>query len=491
MNDLYGSTSTTAAVPIEKVPTGVPGLDEVLCGGLPKACPSLIFGGPGTGKTLLGFSFVMACCARGEAAVFASFDQGADEVRRHARTLGFDLEAQEEAGLSVVIGEPLPPDADIDPERTMSKMYDTIAAACERIEARHIVLNGLDLFTELLECPSKQRAELRFIRRWAIERRMTVLATAKNEFDQRSPGSFNDFLNFGVDCSIRLFQAFQGHARVRKLEVIKYRGSAFRPGQHALHLGEQGLALAPLPEIAANEMPEPPSFVSGNDAFDAILGGGLLRASSNVFVGSTGSGKSVFLSMISDAAFRRGERVLRLNLETPTEYKRGIAGGAGVIGGEEIRDLYKLMTVLPESVDAEELLFDVLGIMQQFKPDLLVLDSLSACRRFGDEQTAQAFLMRLIGEAKKCGITMIFSHLAAPGDVNFVLNGKNLTPMFAIIVRLDIVQTGGGFERQLVVVKRGGADHSRRIHAFEIRDDGIELVAPRQPEPQARWRVST
>ena len=466
--------------PLEKIATGVPGLDEVLHGGLPRGCPSLVFGGPGTGKTLLGFAFVKsAACTVGEPVVFASFEQSADEVRRHARSIGLKLESWEEHGAVVVMGRALAPVDGLTAEQEMGQLYDEIAAACDRIDARHIVLDGLDLYTALLDDPAKERAELVFIRRWATERGMTVLATAKSSPQGQSPQNFEDFLNFGVDCSIRVFSTYDGYAFARKLEVIKYRGSGFWAGQHALHLGPQGFSLSPLPRVQLVEKGEPDHFSTGNDYFDRVLGGGLLRGSTNMFAGPTGSGKSVFVDMVVHAALRRGERVLRLGFESPTVVDSPIASGASrsfAANGADA-DLYRLMAVLPESVNAEDLLFELLETMRDFKPDILVVDSASACRRMGSEETAHSFLVRLIGRARLAGITRILTHLVAPGHADLTIAGNNLNPQVAAIVRLDLLFQWPRLKRQLLVIKSRGSNHSRDVHSFSIGPHGLEIPA--------------
>lgn len=470
---------------LDKVSTGVAGLDEVLHGGFPRGRPNLVFGGPGTGKTLLAFNFLKKCYARGEPAVFASFEQRQESIRSNARTIGFDLEACEASGIVAVTGSPMLPQWNENPEALMGKIYDTIAHECDRVKARHLILDGLDAYTRLLDNANHERLEVCHIRRWVVERSLTTLITAACSDNGYYGDYINNLINYNVDCSIHLFRKYEGETPVRQLEVIKYRGSEFRSGRHAVHLGPSGFILAPMPMAEVRPAPELARLPTGNRVFDCILYGGLLRGSVVMFAGPSGSGKTTFTAMVAATAAQRGERVLWLHLATSTGVLFAGTRSAGFDLQTSVENgANKMIAALPESVDAEKLSLDIEGMMQSFQPSLFVIDSVSACRRFGSEALAFQFLTRIFAEATRRSITVVVTYeekTERAGNVvlDVKLNGNSLTPLVDTVIQLDLSLESHCLHRHLTVIKSTASDHSRRRHSFWIHDAGIEILARR------------
>jgi len=151
-----GPSADTAGIP--KTPTGIHGLDEVLRGGLPTGALTLLNGGPGTGKTLLGLEFLYRGALEGQPGVVLSFEERSDILRRNARTLGWDLAALEEQGKLAIL------DGRIDPQAVLSGAFDLHAMlailqrTAESIGATRLLLDGPDAFLRLLDSPAKEGA---------------------------------------------------------------------------------------------------------------------------------------------------------------------------------------------------------------------------------------------------------------------------------------------------------------------------------------------
>src|SRR5437764_10913952 len=88
-----GNGSRPATRPLAKAPTGIPGLDEITNGGLPRGRPTLVCGGAGCGKTLLAMEFLVRGATEfDEPGVFLAFEETGEELTRNVRSLGFDLD---------------------------------------------------------------------------------------------------------------------------------------------------------------------------------------------------------------------------------------------------------------------------------------------------------------------------------------------------------------------------------------------------------------
>lgn len=472
---------------IEKVSTGSAGLDQVLGGGLPKGRPTALIGASGTGKTVLIYSFICGCLARDEPVVIATFEERPQDFRRHARAFGIHLEDLESRDLLAIVDATLPLDGEDSEGFDVEKVFANTSAACERLNAQHLIVEGFDVFTGALDNPILERQEYYDLRTWSLTRGVTALYTVKSDrHGNILPPGYSEFVTFWSDCHLYLDSVFAGHASVRRLEVQKYRGSDFRSGRHLFHIGRRGFMLAPLAAVDLPAGMTDREFSAGSEALDRILGGGILEGSINVITGSDGAGRTVFLSMISLAALARGERVLRLNLETATRTLFRSMRRAGLdLETPERNGLSETIAVLPDSVSSEELLFKVIDRMEAFKPSLLVFESLSAASRLGDADLAMSFIVRLIGAARSRGVTVVCSnsrpHHASRG---LHMDVPSSSALFDTIVDIHSDYLNGSMVRSLAVVKALGADHSRRVHRFEIDASGLHIQDGTESAPR-------
>jgi len=99
---------------IQKVPTGIVGLDEVLRGGLPAGRMTLFSGGAGSGKSLMGLQSLLHSAGAGEPGILVLFEERAASVRQNARSLGWDLATLERKNFLFLM------DARVNPELVIS-----------------------------------------------------------------------------------------------------------------------------------------------------------------------------------------------------------------------------------------------------------------------------------------------------------------------------------------------------------------------------------
>lgn len=492
MADGDAGNDLTRTHPIEKVSTGVSGLDDVLGGGLPRGRPAVIAGAAGTGKTLLIYSYLRACHLRGESAVLVTFEEAPDDLRRHARTLGLDLSAMEDVDLLALIDATLPQGSDTQTRLDMERVFKDIAAACKRLDAQHFIVEGFDVFTLTLENPILERQEYYDLRLWSLGQGLTTLISAKASRDgDLIPERYGEFLTFWVDVVLYLDLQVAAHAAIRRLEIRKYRGSGFRPGRHMFSLSERGFRLAP---VSALDLPcrlADERLSSGSSYLDAVLGGGLLPATITVLTGPSGAGKTTLGAMIGVAAIAREERVLQLHMETSANALFRFMKLTGFdLKAAEKAGWSKTVAVLPEAVDAEELLFDMIDLMRTFSPTLLIIESLSAAKRLGSWEVAMVFLVRLIYAARNENITILCTYHRPRGDLGSAdADWASLTPMVDTIIDCGIGYRDGRMIRSLSVPKSSGSAHSRKVHGFEIDANGVHFLTE-EADPGEEPRAS-
>ena len=465
-----------AARPIPKIPTQIAGLDEVLEGGLPQGRTTLVSGGPGSGKTVLGLEFLCRAANDGTPGVFITFEERAEAIRKNALSMGFDLAALEKAGKVAIVearlmgGEIHSGDFDI------NGLLAIIDGHAKRIGAKQVVMDALDVLMRVFDDPQRERNELYRLHDWLVDRKFTSILTVKVQQDGALAHRY-EFLDFMADCVIRLDHRVLVQVATRRLRVIKCRGSAFGTNEYPYVIGRSGIILFPLThtELTHRALGEKVSF--GLAGLDAMLNGGIRRASCILIGGPSGTGKTTLACSFVRAATRRQEKVLYLHFE---ESQEGLVGGmlsAGIDLRPAIKSQHlKVQTGFPEAMGADNHLLRALEAIDEFKPDHLVLDAISACTRMGSTQAAFDYLMRLVGVLKDRGITVILTNQTSPipGTCE-ELSGIGFSSIVDTVIQLRFVDTGVEIARQILIVKSRGSGHSNCREPYYITDHGIEF----------------
>lgn len=131
---------------------------------------------------------------------------------------------------------------------------------------------------------------------------------------------------------------------------------------------------------------------------------------------------------------------------------------------------------LPEAMGIEEHLFQALKALDEFQPQHVVVDAISACKRMGSELGAFEYLMRLLNACKERGITCIYLNQATGLDIVAEISGIGISSIIDTVVLLRHLPIDGTMKRQLIVMKSRGSKHSEEFHEFRITDRGIDLV---------------
>ena len=473
---------------IQKVQTQIPGLDEVLGGGLPRGQTTLVSGGPGSGKTLLGLGFLCHGAMANDPGVFVTFEERAAAIRKNAMSVGCDLAGLEKAGKVAIVearlggGEILSGDYDI------QGLLAIVGGHARRIKAKLVVMDGLDVLLRVFGDLKRERNELYRLHDWLIDRRLTNVLTVKAR-DEVDGASQYDFLDFMADCVIRLDHRVVGQVATRRLRVIKYRGSGFGTNEHPYVINERGIVLIPLTKAELAHRPLGTKMSTGLAGLNAMLNGGYRRASCILVAGASGTGKTTLASTFTQAACRRGERVLYLNFE---ESKEALVTGM-LSPGIDLRPALKarrlmVQTGLPEAMGSDSHLVRAIEAIETFKPDHLVLDAISACQRMGSQHAAFDYLIRLVNVVKEQGVTCLLTNqIGGVIGSDEELSGIGFSSVVDSVIQLRFVESDQEVGREILVVKSRGSAHSNRRWPYLITDRGIAFHnAPQGPPVRAK-----
>ncbi|MFO8113277.1 MAG: ATPase, T2SS/T4P/T4SS family [Desulfosalsimonadaceae bacterium] len=219
---------------------------------------------------------------------------------------------------------------------------------------------------------------------------------------------------------------------------------------------------------------------SGSPEIDEVLGGGYRRASSILVTGGAGTGKTTLLSTFVEAACRRGEKVLFVNFEESAEAMMSAMSSINIDLDSFFRDgTLQMITAMPESMGAEEHFFRVFQAIDQFVPDHVLVDAVSATLRISTPQAAFEYMMRLVNICKERSITTLMSNQWGGSAINIEQSSNlGISSLVDALLLLRYVPKGAEIGRLLVVVKSRGMAHSNQYHEFKITDQGIVLQGP-------------
>ena len=302
-------------VKLAKCPTGIHGLDVITGGGLPRGRPTLVCGGAGSGKTLIGMEFLIRGIQQhGENGAFMSFEERATDLAENVASLGYDLTALT-ADKKLVIDQVQIDRGEImeTGEYDLDGLFIRLAAAIDAVGAKRVVLDTIETLFAALTNTHIIRSELRRLFGWLKEKGVTAIITGERGDGTLTRHGLEEYVS---DCVISLDQRVIDQIATRRLRVVKYRGSAHGTNEYPFLIDEQGITVLPITAIDLNYPASRDVVSTGIPKLDSMLGGeGYFRGGSLLVSGTAGTGKSSIAAHFADAACRRGEQCIYFAFE--------------------------------------------------------------------------------------------------------------------------------------------------------------------------------
>ena len=468
------SLSEAPAGPLlPKAPTGIQGLDEITRGGLPKGRSTLVTGGTGCGKTMLGLQFLVAGArAYGEPGVLVTFEESAEKVTANVASLGFDLDGLQRDGLLAIIafqaGAPEVVEAG---EFDFEPLFLLLDDAIRRIGARRVVLDTIESLFGAFKAQAIVRDELARLFRWLEDREVTAIVTGE-------PGDNDALTRHGIeeyvsDCVIALDHRSQNEVSTRRLRVVKYRGSAHETNQYPFLISARGLTVLPVTAVTLDYGAPEERISTGVPRLDYMLAGGLFRGSAVLVSGSAGTGKTTLGAHLIDAACARGERALLImHEESAAEVIRNMRSVGLDLRRWAEAGLLRIWAVRPTQFGLENHLAIVSGLLAEHDPAVAVVDGIASLLGVPTRGEVISMLARQFNLFKVRGITTMATILTE-GDAETAVGVSSQADTW-LLLRND--ESNGERNRLLFVLKSRGSANSNQVREFVLTDHGVELV---------------
>jgi len=460
---------------LPKSPTGIQGFDEITGGGLPKGRPTLVCGGAGCGKTLFGIEFLVRGVTQfNEPGVLMSFEETSEELAVNVASLGFDLEdlvRNKKIALDHVHIERS--EIEETGEYDLEGLFIRLGYAIDKIGAKRVVLDTIESLFAGLPNQLILRAELRRLFHWLKAKGVTAVITGERGDETLTRQGLEEYVS---DCVIMLDHRVTEQTSTRRLRIVKYRGSLHGTNEYPFLIDENGFSVLPVTSLGLKHIVSNERISSGITELDDMLEGkGYFRGSTVLISGTAGVGKTSIAAHFAEAACKRGERVLYFSFEeSPNQLMRNMLSIGIKLEPWVRKGLLQFQAIRPTLYGLEMHLAVTHKLVNQFKPDVVILDPINTFVVGDEAYEIKTMLMRIVDFLKAKQITALFTSLTL-AENNKESSDVGISSLIDTWLLLRDIELNGERNRGMYVLKSRGMANSNQIREFILTSHGVEL----------------
>ena len=457
---------------LPKAPTGITGLDQITKGGLPLGRVTLVAGSAGSGKTLLGLEFLVSGARElGEPGVLMTFEESEEKVALNVRSLGFDLDELRLNGLLDVLSFQVDPtEIFATGEFDFAPVFAILDDAIRRVGAKRVVLDTMEVLFGAFGDDSTVRSEISRLARWLEARGVTTIVTGERGDHGITRHAIEEYV---TDCVIVLDHRVHEEISIRRLRVVKYRGSAHGTNEYPFLISASGFVVLPITSIALDYEASEERVPTGIDRLDHMLGGGLFRGSSVMVSGSAGTGKTFISAHLVNAACNRGEQALLVLFEeSPDQVLRNMRSIGLDLRPHVKAGLLRIWAARATALGPETHLAMLAKLIEDQPPAVAVLDGIAGLASGVLTPEALSVVARQLDLLRSRSITSLVTALS-PGDESSTVSVSSMVDTWLLLRNLE---ADGERNRLLFVLKSRGTAHSNQVREFVLTSNGVELV---------------
>jgi circadian clock protein KaiC len=460
---------------IQNMPTGVPGLDAVLGGGLPEYSLNLIAGGPGSGKTTLAQQIAFAAGTPEHPVLYFTMlgEPTFKLLRYQSQFRFFDSKRVGSAIQYVNLSDEVM-------KQDLPLLLNRIQQEIEKVRPRLIVVDSFRTVLAGSPEPGEDHMSIdRFVQKLALQlTSWEVTAFLLGEYgtdEQRYP------VFTVADGVFWLSQATDRNSVVRKLQILKMRGRAHMPGLHTFRITDAGMQIFPrIPEQHRSRVEQSTKrHTTGVPGLDALMGGGIPVGDAVMLAGPAGSGKTTFATQfIADGVRKNEPVVVAVFEEYPEDYLSRARGRRHELTGSTDDRLLRLIYLRPLDLSVDETLAEILEAVKEIQAERVVIDSLSGF----EIALAPAFrkdfresLYRLVGALTATGVTVFMTAETTVESTNGWVTAEKISFITDDVVIQRVIEVDGTLRKVLAVLKMRGSAHSNELRSYEVTMDGAAV----------------
>jgi circadian clock protein KaiC len=467
---------------LARLPVGIVGFDDIAHGGIPVGRTTLVVGTAGSAKTVFSAQFLAeGIIQHGEPGVFVTFEETPQDIRRNMIGFRWPIGGWEEQGKWAFVDASPQPDEEsfIVGEYDLGALLARIEHAVDRVKARRVALDSLGAILTRFADDATIRHEVQRVVAGLKQMGVTAVLTAErtHEYGEISRFGMEEFV---ADNVVVLRNVLEDEKRRRTMEILKFRGTTHQKGEFPFTiLSDGGIMVVPLSAMQLKQHSSEVRVSSGIDELDDMCGGGFFRDSIILVSGATGTGKTLMVTQFMGGGARQGERSLLFAFEESRDQLFRNATGWGVDFRRMEQDgLLLVESAYPETAGLEDHLIRMRRVIEQFKPDRVAVDSLSALERISTVKGFREFVIALTSFMKHQEMAGLFTSTTPS-----LLGGESVTEAHIStitdsIILLRYVEMFGEMRRGLTVLKMRGSMHDKDIREFTIDGRGMHIGKP-------------
>jgi circadian clock protein KaiC len=462
---------------LERLPSGIPGFDGITDGGLPAGSVTLVAGTTGSGKTVLAMQFLAAgILAFDQPGVFVTLAESPEKLRRFVGEFGWPVAGWEEKGRFAFV------DATTDVRVLVvgdnfdfGVLLDRIAAAVERVGARRVVVDSIDVLLERYGDRTAVRHGMEQISVGLERLGVTALLTVGRGDDhgQITASGVEEFI---ADNVVILRNSLVADVRRRTVSVLKVRGTHHHRGEYPFGI-IRGEGIVVIPLVPTAGLPAADQRIStGNLELDEMCGGGLFQDAVTLVSGSTGIGKTTLALRFVLAGIETGRTAVFVGYEESRhQLLRGFRSWGVDFEQLEADGKLRMLCDAPEAMAFDEHLIRIKRTIDEIGADRVAIDSLGTLERAAPERVFREYLVGLTAHIKDQKIAGVLTTTSSALSGSPPAADRHVSALSDAIILLRYAELDGEIRRCLSVLKLRGSDHEKRIREFTLGPDGLTI----------------
>ncbi len=457
----------------ERVPTGVPGMNDILSGGYLPESATLVRGEPGSGKSIFSLHFLAAGFGTGETGLYINLGEPEDYIRDTAQHFGIDIDALEFLNLSAS-GDQFQDEESYtlfeSGEVETPSLVESIREQVEDINPDRVVVDPVTEFRYLAPDDHQFRSQILGLVNFLKAEGATVLLTS-----QAAASMPDDDLQFLVDAVVNV----GAEADRRTIHVSKFRGSSVRSGQHTLQITDEGMQVwAKLDPNRHEREHSPQRLSSGVPALDSLLSGGLTSGTVTFLSGPTGVGKTTTGLQFMKEAAGRGQRSVLYSFEEDHDTLFERAAAVNIPVTEMIdRGTLNVEVIGPEELTIDEFTHRIRTEVEDNDAEIVMIDGTSGFEQslLGTDEEPMRDLVKIGRYLRNMGVTGLVTNEVHNITGEFRATDQGMSYLADSIVVLRHVEYKGSLRKVIGVLKMRTSQYENQLRELEITEHGLQV----------------
>ncbi len=457
---------------ISKCSTGIKGLDEISFGGIPRNTSTLVTGGTGCGKTLLGIQFLIQGALNNEPGLFIAFEESKDDIIQNFAYLGDNFKLSLDKDL-IIVKEMHIDRAEFNEsgEYNLEGLFVRLEYAIKKYKIKRVVIDTIEVLFSSLSHEGIIRSELERLIRWLKTKKVSSIVTAEEGRNSITRYGLEEYV---ADCVILLTNRIQKGLATRNLRIVKYRESEHGTNEYPYIIDQKGISVLPITSLTMDYVVSRKFISSGVQRLDEMLNGkGYYQGGSILITGTAGTGKSSLAAVFANGICKEGGKCLIFAFEESQD--QIIRNMQSInIHLEKWVKLKRLMfkAIKPSAYGLESHLIKMIQLIDDFKPDAVVIDPITNLKQIGSLLDVKLMLSRLTAYLKSKQMTTLMTSLLREGTTRSDISVSSIMDTWLVLTNIS---SNGERSCLIEVRKSRGMPHSKQLRELIISNNGITL----------------